>query len=190
MFDPYRKWLGIPVKDQPPNHYRLLGVELYESDLDVIEGAAERQMSFVRQYQSGEYAGDAARILNELAMARLCLLRPATKSAYDENLRQQMAPVQEEPDFADLPMAELLPKRSRSKKSKASGLPPNIKIIGGVGIALCLLAVFLLSPRRSRPSIEPPHQPASTTSTAPPTNPTSLLTNSVSDRPTTESFLW
>lgn len=23
-FDPYHKWLGIPPKDQPPNHYRLL----------------------------------------------------------------------------------------------------------------------------------------------------------------------
>lgn len=27
-FDPYHQWLGIPPKDQPPNHYRLLGVSL------------------------------------------------------------------------------------------------------------------------------------------------------------------
>jgi hypothetical protein len=189
MFDPYRKWLGIPPKDQPPNHYRLLGVELYENDLDVIEGAAERQMSFVRQYQSGEYAADAAKILNELAMARLCLLKPATKTAYDEKLRQQLAPLPHEPDFADLPMAEL-PKRSRSKKSKASGLPPHIKIIGGVGIALCLLAVFLMSPRRSRPSIEPSHQPVSTTSTSPANTQTPPLANSASDQPMTDAILW
>jgi hypothetical protein len=26
-FDPYRKWLGIPPKDQPPHYYRLLGIE-------------------------------------------------------------------------------------------------------------------------------------------------------------------
>jgi hypothetical protein len=26
-FDPYYHWLGIAPKDQPPNHYRLLGVE-------------------------------------------------------------------------------------------------------------------------------------------------------------------
>ena len=26
-FDPYHKWLGIPPKQQPPDHYRLLGVE-------------------------------------------------------------------------------------------------------------------------------------------------------------------
>ena len=71
MFDPYRKWLGIPPKDQPPNHYRLLGLETFESDLDLIEGGVERQMSFVRQYQSGEHAAEASKLLNELAIARL-----------------------------------------------------------------------------------------------------------------------
>ena len=30
-FDAYHEWLGIPPKDQPPNHYRLLGIELFES---------------------------------------------------------------------------------------------------------------------------------------------------------------
>ena len=43
-FDPYYAWLGIPPKAQPPNHYRLLGVELFETNLDVIESAAFRQM--------------------------------------------------------------------------------------------------------------------------------------------------
>ena len=36
-FDAYYKWLSIPPDEQPPNHYRLLGVPLLESDLDVIE---------------------------------------------------------------------------------------------------------------------------------------------------------
>lgn len=40
-FDPYHKWLGIPPKAQPPNHYRLLGLELYEDDLEVIVAAAD-----------------------------------------------------------------------------------------------------------------------------------------------------
>ena len=40
-FDPYHRWLAIPPKDQPPNHYRLLGVELFEADPDVIENAAD-----------------------------------------------------------------------------------------------------------------------------------------------------
>jgi hypothetical protein len=28
-FDPYHKWLGIPPPQQPPHHYRLLGIDLY-----------------------------------------------------------------------------------------------------------------------------------------------------------------
>ena len=30
-FDPYYRWLGIPPGEQPPNHYRLLGVQLFEA---------------------------------------------------------------------------------------------------------------------------------------------------------------
>ena len=41
-FDPYRKWLGIPPQEQPPNHYRLLGIGLFESDFDVISNASDR----------------------------------------------------------------------------------------------------------------------------------------------------
>ena len=35
-FDPYHKWLGISPKDQPPDHYRLLGIDRFESDLEVV----------------------------------------------------------------------------------------------------------------------------------------------------------
>ena len=55
-FNPYLKWLGIPLKDQPPNHYRLLGVEPLESDSDIIERAADRQMTYIRSLQNGEHA--------------------------------------------------------------------------------------------------------------------------------------
>ena len=36
-FDPYYDWLGIAPKDQPPNHYRLLGIDLFELKPNVIE---------------------------------------------------------------------------------------------------------------------------------------------------------
>ena len=39
-FDPYYRWLGIPAKEQPPNHYRLLGIELFESDPQLIDSFA------------------------------------------------------------------------------------------------------------------------------------------------------
>ena len=89
-FDPYRKWLGIPSHEQPPNHYRLLGIGLFESDPDVIASAADRQMSHVRSFLSGQYAGMAQFVLNELAAARMCLLDPQQKAQYDLWLQQAM----------------------------------------------------------------------------------------------------
>jgi len=90
-FDPYRKWLGIPPKEQPPNHYRLLGVGLFESDPDVISNAADRQMVHVRSFQSGKYSELSQRILNELAAARLCLLDQEKRAQYDRRLRASLA---------------------------------------------------------------------------------------------------
>lgn len=89
-FDPYHKWLGISPKDQPPNHYRLLAIELFENDLDVIEGAADRQMAHVRTFQAGQNSAASQRILNELSAAKLCLLDPAKKAAYDRQLREKI----------------------------------------------------------------------------------------------------
>ena len=37
--DPYHRWLGIAPKDQPPSHYRLLGIDDFEPDPDVIAAA-------------------------------------------------------------------------------------------------------------------------------------------------------
>ena len=86
-FDPYYAWLGIPPKDQPANHYRLLGVELFESNLDVIESAAFRQMGHVRTYQGGKHSQASQQLLNELSAAKLCLLEQEKKETYDQQLR-------------------------------------------------------------------------------------------------------
>ena len=50
-FDPYRKWLGIPPAEQPPDHYRLLGIGRFEDDPDTISNAADRQMTHLRTFQ-------------------------------------------------------------------------------------------------------------------------------------------
>ncbi len=92
QFDPYRKWLGIPPKDQPPDHYRLLGIPVFEDDLDVIENSADRQMAHVRTYQSGRHAAASQKILNELSAAKLCLLDPKEKAAYDKVLKAKVSP--------------------------------------------------------------------------------------------------
>jgi len=89
-FDPYRKWLGIAPKDQPPNHYRLLGIPTFENDPDVIENAAARQMSHVRTFQGSKHAALSQRILTELSAAKLCLLSPERKGVYDGQLRAML----------------------------------------------------------------------------------------------------
>ena len=88
--DPYYEWLGIPPKDQPPNHYRLLGLELFEENRSVIDAAANRQMSFIKEYQAGADSELSQKLLNELSAARLCLLSAPAKAAYDEQLRAQL----------------------------------------------------------------------------------------------------
>ncbi len=88
-FDPYHKWLGIAPEDQPPNYYQLLGLRNFESDLDVLEGAADRQMSHLRTFQSGKHSDLSQKLLNEVTNAKLCLLDPLKKGIYDERLRSE-----------------------------------------------------------------------------------------------------
>jgi hypothetical protein len=89
-FDPYHKWLGIPPEEQPPNHYRLLAVKLFEADLDVIQAAADQRMSHLRNYQAGQFSALSQRILNEVTTAKLCLLNAEKKTAYDAELREKL----------------------------------------------------------------------------------------------------
>jgi len=98
-FDPYYKWLGIPPAQQPPNLYRLLGLQFFEPNLDVIENAADRQMVHVRSYQLGEHAIESQRLLNEISAARGILLNPNQKEAYDEQLRMAVAPAVPAPHY-------------------------------------------------------------------------------------------
>lgn len=86
-FDPYHKWLGIPPKHQPPHHYRLLGIDPFEDDPDVISNAADQRMALLRSFQSGKHAEISQRLLNEIAAARVCLLNAERKKEYDARLR-------------------------------------------------------------------------------------------------------
>ena len=89
-FDPYHKWLGISPKDQPPNHYRLLALDVFESDAEVIDAAANRQMAYLQQRATGEHGALSQKLLNEVATAKVCLLSPARKAEYDEQLRPKL----------------------------------------------------------------------------------------------------
>jgi antitoxin component YwqK of YwqJK toxin-antitoxin module len=89
-FNPYYKWLGIPLKDQPPHYYRLLGIEVFETDPEVIALAAEQRMLLVRQFQKGEYAVISQKLQKKIAAAKACLLDPTKKQEYDISLRLQL----------------------------------------------------------------------------------------------------
>ncbi len=90
-FDPYHKWLGIPPAEQPPHHYRLLGVVLFESDPEVIAAAADRQMAHVKSFAAGRYAVESQSLLNELARVRVTLLNAQQRIVYDRGLQRQLA---------------------------------------------------------------------------------------------------
>ena len=95
-FDPYYKWLGIAPKDQPPNHYRLLGITVFEADAEVIEAAANRQMSYLEEFTSGaEQINEAQKLLGEVSRARVCLLNAEQKNEYDAQLREELTAANE-----------------------------------------------------------------------------------------------
>jgi formylglycine-generating enzyme required for sulfatase activity/serine/threonine protein kinase len=87
-FDPYYEWLGIPPREQPPHHYRLLGIDIFEGNTTVIANAADQRMAHLRTFQAGKHSQDSQRLLNEVAKARVCLLKAEKKATYDQELRQ------------------------------------------------------------------------------------------------------
>lgn len=171
-FDPYHKWLGISPKDQPPNHYRLLAIELFESDPDVIEGAADQRMAHVRTFQTGQNSALSQRILNELSAAKLCLLAPEQKADYDRQLQAKLlsatsaaAPVAAKPQPAPPPMpipapapvvvaarapASVLSKRA--KPSKPGWQHPAALAGAGAAAVLIGVAIYFLS-APSKPAV-------------------------------------
>ena len=121
-FDPYHRWLGIPPKHQPPNHYRLLGLDSLEDDPEVIRDAAERQMAHVRSYQLGQYAELSQQVLNELAAAKACLLDGEKKAAYDRRLGLESAAAAAE--SPDEPPVALEPPATKPPPTPDAAEPP------------------------------------------------------------------
>ncbi|HOA51012.1 MAG TPA: hypothetical protein PKI05_02070 [Thermogutta sp.] len=150
-FDPYRKWLGIPPEEQPPNYYRLLGIAPFESDPDVIVNAADRQMGHVRRFQAGRYAQVCQKILNELAAARVCLLDPVRKRAYDQKLFFEFRAAGRELPF---PVATPLAQREIPPPWGSEGVPAtsggSFSAVGEKGGAIAGPSVLSLYRRRRK----------------------------------------
>jgi hypothetical protein len=69
-----------------PNHYRTLGIQLFESDPAVIDAAVTRRIAEIR-FGARRLPNSAVdKLLAEVATARSCLLHSTTKEVYDAAL--------------------------------------------------------------------------------------------------------
>ena len=89
-YDAYHCWLGISPEQQPPNLYRLLGLELFESNRNVIRHAVDDRMHQIRRRSRNQFAEIGDAILTEVAEAKLCLLDSDKRAAYDSLLKKTL----------------------------------------------------------------------------------------------------
>ena len=140
MFDPYYKWLGIRPEHQPPDHYRLLGLDPFESDSDVIRTAAERQMAHVQSYKIGPQSDLSQRLLNEIGRAKFCLLNPETKAEYDRTLRQRMQPAA----AAESPPVIVDEAAPAVRVNAAPRAPVKHRRRNGLGVAISIGSILIV----------------------------------------------
>jgi len=155
-FDPYYVWLGIPPKDQPPHYYRLLAIDPFESNPEVIRDAATQRMAHVRTYQLGPHGALSQKILNELAAAKACLTDSASKARYDASLRLQSglgpAAAIAAPATSDLTELFNFPRpTARPRPARSAHLAIVIGAVFGVA-ALAVGAVFWFRPPTLTPA--------------------------------------
>ena len=142
-FDPYHQWLGIPPQEQPPHHYRLLGVGLFEDKPTVIEHSADQRMGHLRTFQAGKYSALSQKLLNEVAAAKLCLLNPEKKAAYDAKLCAALAAQGESSeDSFGRQMAELVADAKPTRTpAKRTAVP--VVMLAGAGLGFLILGLAL-----------------------------------------------
>src|SRR5437660_548458 len=72
-------WLGLPAGAWPPDHYRLLGLDPGDHEVDVIEQRVQQRLDAVRRYQM-THPELATEAMNRLAQALVCLTATRTKT--------------------------------------------------------------------------------------------------------------
>lgn len=160
FFDPYHVWLGIPPEEQPPNHYRLLGLRALESDPEVISNALDQRLAFLRTFQGGKRSGLSQKLLNEVSAAGVVLLNPQKKERYDCTLR---GPVEAPPVLGDAaaPLAQPAAGRTVAVAASPSGPRTGAKLPAAAVPATAVPAAALPVAQPVAPRIAP-SEPAST----------------------------
>lgn len=172
-FDPYYQWLGIPPEEQPANHYRLLGIEPFEQNPEIIEAGTDRQTVHLRTFQIGPQSDVSQKLLREVAAARLCLLDPVKKAAYDRQLREQLGtkprpiagpaktPIELNLDALMSEAEEARPSHlaplPRRRKSLRPWLLPATVVLALILVIAALVGVVSWSMGRIRTAIERPN---------------------------------
>jgi hypothetical protein len=169
-FDPYHVWLGIPPEEQPPNHYRLLGLRQFEPVGDVISHALDQRLAYLRSLQVGKRGALSQRLLNEVSAAGVTLLDAKKKREYDQHLRSRLPaePASElvTPKKSTLPTARPL----EQPASTAAVVPiPEPKAAVAV-IAVPVPSIATSAPPQPVPPQTPAPSPLVFSPTAPPTS--------------------
>ena len=125
-FDPYQSWLSIPPDQQPPDHYRLLGINQYEPSLKIIERAVNERVELLQALSNGPHVEHAQRILNEIAKARVCLTDSRKKSAYDRQLQNPPTPQPGDTAPASSPTKPQIVSEGKSRKRTSQSTGKSI----------------------------------------------------------------
>lgn len=143
-FDPYRTWLGIAENEQPPNHYRLLGIDEFESDVETIRNAGENRVQYLQDVSTGKNVAEAQRLLNQVAAAVVCLTHSEKKSAYDQQLRKGSANTAETTGRSKLQSVEPKQSKSRQRTQKQVAKKPAKSSfpIAAITVPVLLLVAF------------------------------------------------
>ena len=190
-FDPYHRWLGIPASEQPANHYRLLGLALFEADADVIESAAIRQTTHVRSHALGSHGDTTQTVLNQIAEAKITLLNPEKKKQYDEGLRSAAKVDQDSPldvfiqtnaAATSISAKQTSSKTERWKNAKQLRQAYVVASAGWICFVLALMWFGFGNEPRGNPGVRPSVKQASKTS---PKKPETTTTRNVKPPPPT-----
>lgn len=128
--DPYQQWLGIPPAEQPPNHYRLLGVRQFESDPEVIRRAASGRIAQIYAFSRGGHHELVQALIARIHIASDVLTDRARKAQYDGQLQAQAAaPLPVQPVAMAIPVSP--PATDRAPLAGPAKAAPMIAVANG-----------------------------------------------------------
>jgi hypothetical protein len=135
-------------REQPPNHYRLLGVEPFESNPNVIQDAATERMNYLQVFTQGRQADLGRRLCQETVAAKECLLSPRRKAVYDSQLRMDLSQEAGRPHSSlppplpsgqgDLMPGELPPS---SRRTSPRVIALAVTVLMAIGLSLWTISV-------------------------------------------------